>query len=179
MASKTTTPEVLTRLPTRAASRNKPRTVARAHNNRCGQRNGNCCKTKKPNMPDNGRYNRQALSHSRPLLAPTQAAPKKSTIAPTMYRRRRSSETARAIPNTRPVASRPTPSEPNLNFNLLLFADVDFIDCPSDRMRLGVCLDSRRGIGRPERLMSDSRSPPSFRAHPSLSLVRCRDSRQQ
>src|SRR6266576_4023375 len=143
MASKTTTPEVLTRLPTRVVSRNKPRTVARAHNNRCGHRNGNCCKTKKPNMPDNGRYNRQALSHSRPLLAPTQVAPQKRTIAPLIYRRRRSSETASATPNTIAEASTPRPSEPNLNFNLLLFADVDFIDCPSDRMRLGVRLDSR------------------------------------
>src|SRR6266550_9270225 len=34
-------------------------------------------------MPANGRYNRQALNRSRPLLAPIQVAAQKSTITPT------------------------------------------------------------------------------------------------
>src|ERR1039457_683508 len=94
-------------------------------------------------MPANGSYNRQALSQSRPPLAPTQVAPKKSTIAPTTHRRRRSSETASDAPNTRTGASIPRPSEPNLNFHLLPFAEVSFIDCIFDWMHVGVRLDSR------------------------------------
>src|SRR4029077_17262829 len=99
MTSKTTIPEILAFAPSRAA--NKPMMVARPHKNRCGQRNGNSPKTKKENMPANGRYNRHALSQAPPLLLPTQVAPKRNTIAPLIYRRRRSSETASDIPNTR------------------------------------------------------------------------------
>src|ERR1700719_2045461 len=95
-------------------------------------------------MPANGRYNRQAHHQSRPLLALTQVAPKKSAIAPLIYRRRRSSETVSATPNTRAGASRPRPSEPNFNFQLLPFADVDFIDvrpigCGSECVWIQMC----------------------------------------
>jgi hypothetical protein len=94
-------------------------------------------------MPASGAYNRKALSQSRPLLAPNQAALPKSRIAPTTYRRRRSSETFTAVANTRAVVSRPRPSEPNLNFHLLPFADVSFRRCLFHRMHLEVRLDSR------------------------------------
>src|SRR6266403_2391320 len=124
MASKMTTPITIALRLSGADSRNEPRAAARAHINRFGQRNGNWRKTKNPNMPAKGTYNRKTLNQSLLLLALNQVAPKKSTIAPPVYRRRRSSETAKATPNTRPLTSRPRPSEPNLNFHLLPFADI-------------------------------------------------------
>src|SRR5207244_392647 len=94
-------------------------------------------------MPANGRYNRQALNRSRPLLAPIQVAPQKSTIAPTRYISRRSSETASEAPNTAPAASTPRPSEPNLNFHLPPSTGVSFIIALWIRMRVRVRLDSK------------------------------------
>src|SRR5436305_1404882 len=81
-------------------------------------------------MPAKGRYNRQALKQSRQLLAPIQVAPQKSTIAPTRYISRRSSETANEAPNTAPAASTPRPSEPNLNFHLPPPRRSQFHNCP-------------------------------------------------
>src|SRR5881392_3393807 len=94
-------------------------------------------------MPPNGRYNRQALNQSRQLLAPIQVAPQKSTIAPTRYISRRSSETTSEAPNTAPAASTPRPSEPNLNFHLPPSAGVNFIIALWIRMRVRVRLDSK------------------------------------
>src|SRR5947207_11238767 len=93
-------------------------------------------------MPADGRYNRQALNQSRQLLAPIQIPPQKSTIAPTRYINRRSSETASKAPNTAPAASTPRPSEPNLNFHLPPSAGVSFIIALWVRMRVRVRLDS-------------------------------------
>jgi hypothetical protein len=94
-------------------------------------------------MPANGRYNRQGLNQSRQLLAPIQVAPPKSTITPTRYISRRSSETASEAPNTAPAASTPRPSEPNLNFHLPRSARVSFIIALWIRMRVRVRLDSK------------------------------------
>src|SRR5213080_4941046 len=94
-------------------------------------------------MPANGRYNRQALNRSRPLLAPIQVAAQTSTITPTRYISRRSSETASDAPNTAPAASTPTPSEPNLKFHLRRSAGVSFIIALWIRMRVRARLDSK------------------------------------
>src|SRR6059058_150923 len=142
-ANKMTTPEIMPLRFSRAAARDNPIAIARAHNNRCGHRKGNWPKTRKPNMPANGRYNRQALNRSRPLLAPIQVAAQKSTITPTRYISRRSSETASEAPNTAPAASTPTPSEPNLKFHLRRSAGVSFIIALWIRMRVRARLDSK------------------------------------
>src|ERR1700730_7520104 len=93
-------------------------------------------------MPASGRDNRQALSQSRPLLAPTQVALKKSTIAPLTYRRRRSSETASDMPNTAAAATTPRPSAINFVFQFFpTKADVDSISL-SAVMRGDRVLDS-------------------------------------
>src|SRR6478736_3407894 len=94
-------------------------------------------------MPANGRYNRQGLNQSRQLLAPIQVAPQKSTITPTRYISRRSSETASEAPNTATAASTPRPSEPNLNFHLSRSAGVSFIIALWITMRVRVRLDSK------------------------------------
>src|SRR6478736_8393459 len=94
-------------------------------------------------MPANGRYNRQGLNQSRQLLAPIQVAPPKSTITPTRYISRRSSETASEAANTAPAASTPRPSEANLNFHLPRSAGVSFIIALWIEMRVRARLDSK------------------------------------
>src|SRR5437762_12329008 len=94
-------------------------------------------------MPASGRYNRQALNQSRKLLAPIQVAQQKSTIAPTRYISRRSSETTSEAPHTPPAASTPRPSERNLHFHLPPSAGVNLIMALWLRMRVRVCLDSK------------------------------------
>src|SRR5438477_401101 len=168
IANKMTTAEILALPFSRAANKNNPIPIARAHNNRCGHRKGNWPRTKNPNMLAKGRYNRQALNQSRQLLAPIQVAPQKSTIAPTRYISRRSSETASEAPNTAPAASTPRPSEPNLNFHLPRPVGVSFIIALWVRMRVRVRLDSKFS----RRRIDFGRSVSCCRWRGSLAVIR-------
>jgi hypothetical protein len=123
-------------------------------------------------MPANGRYNRQGLNQSRQLLAPIQVAPPKSTIAPTRYISRRSSETASEVPNTATAASSPRPSEPNLNFYLPRSARVCFIIALWIRMRVRVRLDSKFSKSRIEGLPEMSSGAASRNAEQVWNLER-------
>src|SRR5437588_4206028 len=167
MANKMTTAETLALRFSQAANRDNPIAIARAHNNRCGHRKGNGPRTKNPNVLANGRYSRQALNQSRQLLAPIQVAPQKSTITPTRYINRRSSETASEAPNTAPAANTPRPSEPNLNFHLPPSAGVSFIIALWIRMHVRARLDSKFS----KRRIDSGRSVSCCRWRGSLAVI--------
>src|SRR4029077_7148028 len=82
MANKMTTPEILALRCSRTANRDNPIAIASARKNRWGDRKATCPKTKKPNMPANGRYNRQGLNQSRQLLAPSKSRHRKTQMPP-------------------------------------------------------------------------------------------------
>ena len=84
-------------------------------------------------MPANGRYNRQGLNQSRQLLAPIQVAPPKSTITPTRYISRRSSETASEAPNTASAREHSKAERTQPEFLSTARRRSQFHNCPLDK----------------------------------------------
>src|SRR5438874_11423344 len=110
--------------------RNRSHTTIVTHNRMVGQRAGVCGRTKNANKNVDAKASRTATIKSSRAFAFRKNAATASSNAPLTYRRRRSSETASAIPKAAAATRIPIPKATSRTFQLARNADIESIRLP-------------------------------------------------
>jgi len=110
--------------------RNRSHTTIVTHNRMVGQRAGVCGRTKNANKNVDAKASRTATIKSSRAFAFRKNAATASSNAPLTYRRRRSSETASAIPNAAAATRIPIPKATSRTFQLARNAHIESIRFP-------------------------------------------------